>query len=311
MHRIDTPSAQKDKFGEGKNGFTKSDPQMGTPATQLDYLYCDAIQEEIANAIESAGIKLNKSKHNQLALAIKELINKSKVKLSSAINSTSETEAATPKAIKAAYDLANEKLSLAGGKLTGDLIIEKINASIQLSTSGTNYVLSTSENGEACSFYFPDANNSYTQRLVYTKQDKTFNFKDCNVKVDNSEVITTETISNYVPMTIVLYPNGSEASPPTIKANQRIVIDNPFKTMNVSLKIELLAKGEWGSIRNGVDDQGTNRFTGIGVNTLGDSLIVVQVGREGFLWTGVATGNPFASIASPVQYRVRVTKLGN
>lgn len=71
MHRIDTPTAQRDKFGQGKNGFTRGNPQTGTPATQLDYLYCDAIQEEIANAIELAGITLDKSKQDQLATAIK------------------------------------------------------------------------------------------------------------------------------------------------------------------------------------------------------------------------------------------------
>ena len=33
MHRIDTKTAQKDKFGAGKNGFTRGNPQTGTPAT--------------------------------------------------------------------------------------------------------------------------------------------------------------------------------------------------------------------------------------------------------------------------------------
>ena len=108
MHRIDTSTAQRDKFGEGKNGFTRGNPQTGTPATQLDYLYCDAIQEEIANAIESAGIKLDKSKHDQLATAIKEFVKKGSVKLNSSINSTSETEAATPLAVKKTYELATE-----------------------------------------------------------------------------------------------------------------------------------------------------------------------------------------------------------
>ncbi|MFQ0994051.1 phage tail protein [Gilliamella sp. BG2] len=114
MHRIDTSTAQRDKFGQGKNGFTRGNPQTGTPATQLDYLYCDAIQEEIANAIESAGIKLDKSKHDQLATAIKEFVKKGSVKLNSSTNSTSETEAATPLAVKkvndqavTAYDRAN------------------------------------------------------------------------------------------------------------------------------------------------------------------------------------------------------------
>jgi len=76
MHRIDTPTAQRDKFGHGKNGFTRGNPQTGTPATQLDYMYCDAIQEEIANVIESAGFTLDKLKHNQLSLSISELIKK-------------------------------------------------------------------------------------------------------------------------------------------------------------------------------------------------------------------------------------------
>ena len=107
MHRIDTPTAQRDKFGQGKNGFTRGNPQTGTPATQLDYLYCDAMQEEIANAIESAGIKLDKSKHDQLATAIKEFVKKGSVQLNSSINSTSETEAATPRAVKSVNDRVN------------------------------------------------------------------------------------------------------------------------------------------------------------------------------------------------------------
>ncbi|WP_220226162.1 phage tail protein [Gilliamella sp. ESL0443] len=106
MHRIDTPTAQKDKFGQGKNGFTRGNPQTGTPATQLDYLYCDSIQEEIANAIESAGFVLDKTKHDQLATAIKEFVSKGSVKLNSSTNSESETEAATPLAVKKANDNA-------------------------------------------------------------------------------------------------------------------------------------------------------------------------------------------------------------
>lgn len=106
MHRIDTSTAQRDKFGQGKNGFTRGNPQTGTPATQLDYLYCDAIQEEIARAIESAGFTLDKSKHDQLATAIKEFVKKGSVKFNSSTDSTSETEAATPLAVKKANDQA-------------------------------------------------------------------------------------------------------------------------------------------------------------------------------------------------------------
>jgi hypothetical protein len=74
MHRIDTPTAQIDKFGQGKNGFTNGDPSTGRRATDLNSDMWDAVQEEIANAIESTGMVLDKSKHNQLYLAIQKAI---------------------------------------------------------------------------------------------------------------------------------------------------------------------------------------------------------------------------------------------
>ncbi|EOZ3809778.1 hypothetical protein [Citrobacter youngae] len=74
MHRIDTPTAQKDKFGAGKNGFTAGNPQTGTPATDLDNDYFDMLQEELAGVVEATGVYLDKSKHNQLLTALKALL---------------------------------------------------------------------------------------------------------------------------------------------------------------------------------------------------------------------------------------------
>lgn len=74
MHRIDTPTAQKDKFGVGKNGFTRGNPQTGTPATDLDDDYFDMLQEELAGVVEATGVNLEKSKHNQLLTALKALL---------------------------------------------------------------------------------------------------------------------------------------------------------------------------------------------------------------------------------------------
>ena len=74
MHRIDTPTAQKDKFGAGKNGFTAGNPQTGTPATDLDNDYFDMLQEELAGVVEATGVDLDKSKHNQLLTALKSLL---------------------------------------------------------------------------------------------------------------------------------------------------------------------------------------------------------------------------------------------
>lgn len=76
MHRIDTSTAQKDKFGAGKNGFTTGDPQSGTPATEVSADILDALQEEIAAVIEDpdSGLELNKSDNGQLIAAIKKII---------------------------------------------------------------------------------------------------------------------------------------------------------------------------------------------------------------------------------------------
>lgn len=73
MHRIDTSTAQKDKFGQGKNGFTNGDPTTGTPSTKLNSDLYDALQEEVCTVIERAGIRLNKSQHDQLYQAVKKL----------------------------------------------------------------------------------------------------------------------------------------------------------------------------------------------------------------------------------------------
>ncbi|MDG0153237.1 hypothetical protein FG565_023880, partial [Salmonella enterica subsp. enterica serovar Derby] len=66
MHRIDTKTAQKDKFGAGKNGFTRGNLQTGTPATDLDDDYFDMLQEELCSVVEASGASLEKGRHDQL-----------------------------------------------------------------------------------------------------------------------------------------------------------------------------------------------------------------------------------------------------
>ncbi|HDL7799555.1 TPA: tail fiber protein [Yersinia enterocolitica] len=119
MHRIDTPTAQVDKFGAGKNGFTRGNPQTGVPATALDDDYFDAVQEELAVVVEAAGFVLNKADRAQLLAAIQHLITlgmpdlkdasltqKGVAQLSSSTTSVSEILAATPKAVKDMGDKA-------------------------------------------------------------------------------------------------------------------------------------------------------------------------------------------------------------
>lgn len=74
MHRIDTKTAQKDKFGAGKNGFTRGNPQTGTPATDLDDDYFDMLQEELCSVVEASGASLEKGRHDQLLTALRSLL---------------------------------------------------------------------------------------------------------------------------------------------------------------------------------------------------------------------------------------------
>lgn len=78
MHRIDTSTAQKDKFGAGKNGFTLGNAQTGVPPTEVSADILDAFQEEVCAVIEDpeCGMLLDKKNNSQLAAAIKELIYK-------------------------------------------------------------------------------------------------------------------------------------------------------------------------------------------------------------------------------------------
>ncbi|EES3894564.1 phage tail protein [Escherichia coli] len=74
MHRIDTKTAQKDKFGAGQNGFTRGNPQTGTPATDLDDDYFDMLQEELCSVVEASGASLEKGRHDQLLTALRALL---------------------------------------------------------------------------------------------------------------------------------------------------------------------------------------------------------------------------------------------
>ncbi|WP_414617217.1 gp53-like domain-containing protein [Yersinia intermedia] len=110
MHRIDTPTAQVDKFGSGKNGFTRGNPQTGVPATAFDDDYFDAVQEELAGIVEAAGINLNKTNRAQVLAALKKLFLQSG-------NNLSEIKSSGPAAV--AQTLANLGLGDAAKRTVG------------------------------------------------------------------------------------------------------------------------------------------------------------------------------------------------
>lgn len=68
MHRIDGAGATID------NLFTEGDPTQGVPATTVTGAWLNAVQEEIANVVEGAGLALDKLSNTQLYEAIVALV---------------------------------------------------------------------------------------------------------------------------------------------------------------------------------------------------------------------------------------------
>lgn len=155
MHRIDTPTAQIDKFGPGKNGFTNGDPATGRRATDLNSDMWDAVQEEMANAIEGNGIKLDKSKHNQLYLAIQKAITDPGFlkKANNLADVKDKAEGRKNLGVYSKEENDNTFLPNAGGKVSGEI----------QSTSADNYRIVAGDYG---TFWRNDGNNVY---LMLTK----------------------------------------------------------------------------------------------------------------------------------------------
>ncbi|MGM7973337.1 phage tail protein, partial [Yersinia enterocolitica] len=217
MHRIDTPTAQVDKFGAGKNGFTRGNPQTGVPSTALDDDYFDAVQEELAGVVEAAGFALNKANRAQLLAAIQHLITlgipdlkdasliqKGIVQLSNSTNSTSQILAATPKAVS---DL-------------GALLLKIGNNLSEIKDAGPAAVAQTLVNlglGDAAK-----KNVGTASGTVAAGNDVRFN------------------------ETTIMYPDGSGASPYNYPANTRKEYANPFPGKNIIVVAEVYYNGIWG-----------------------------------------------------------------
>jgi hypothetical protein len=75
MHRIDSPNAEADKFGSGKDGFTEGTPGSVLPTETTDD-WLDGVQEELCNVIENADITLVKNTRDQLHDALNIMINR-------------------------------------------------------------------------------------------------------------------------------------------------------------------------------------------------------------------------------------------
>ncbi|EFO0416550.1 phage tail protein [Escherichia coli] len=133
MHRIDTLTAVKDKFGPGKNGFTDGNIRTGRLATWLNSAMWDAIQEEMCAVIERAGIELNKEEHDQLYKAILLLvggaINEEALLIKNNLSDVEDKDEAVENlGLKPTVDKAKNAVQRDGDTMTGELKIRGVNA---------------------------------------------------------------------------------------------------------------------------------------------------------------------------------------
>ncbi|OSK25412.1 putative tail fiber protein (GpH) [Escherichia coli M056] len=133
MHRIDTATAQVDKFGPGKNGFTNGDPSTGRRATDLNSDMWDAVQEEICRVIEGAGITLDKQTHEQLYLAVMALAGNAVsaaalLKKNNLSDVEDKAKATEHLGLSPTIQKAANAVQRSGDKMTGELKIGTANA---------------------------------------------------------------------------------------------------------------------------------------------------------------------------------------
>lgn len=70
MHRIDSATARENVNGDGKIGFSDNADLPNQDATYFTPEWSNALQEEVANVIESLGLTLDKSDNGQLLKAL-------------------------------------------------------------------------------------------------------------------------------------------------------------------------------------------------------------------------------------------------
>ena len=74
MRRISTATKVTDKFGPGKHGFTNGNAVSGVPATDMEDVWFDHVQEEISGVVEGTGGTLDPNNRGQLLAAIQKLL---------------------------------------------------------------------------------------------------------------------------------------------------------------------------------------------------------------------------------------------
>ena len=180
------------------------------------------------------------------------------VKLSSATNSLSETEASTSLAVKKAYDLANEAVKKSGDTMTGQLILSEFGIKHRYTDSENLMVLRTIGDNYSCMFY--DAEKKQWQsKLVYSSSTNSWNFPSIDdVKINNKSLL-----NNYIPIGVPMpWP---QTTPPEgwLECNGSTFDKNKFPKLAVAYPAGKLPdlRGEF--IRGWDNGKGTDSNRGV------------------------------------------------
>jgi hypothetical protein len=139
MRRIDSSNVHEDLFGPGKDGFQGGNPSANQPATFFTPAWCNALQEEIAHVIETAGLTLTPSDNTQLRQAINQIISASLPFASAAevIAEVINNKAVTPESLAAAvFGLGQSDVDYTTTKTLGTTYTNTTGRTIEVCVAG-------------------------------------------------------------------------------------------------------------------------------------------------------------------------------
>lgn len=207
---IDVMPKQKQTISRQQKWFTEGDTQ--TPPSYPGADWFNIVQAELLNVLKDGDITPSKSELSQLSAAIKSIINKNQIKindaslitkgvvnLNSAINSTSETEAATPLAVKKAYDLANEAVKKTGDTMSGQLILSEYGIK-HMYTDSENMMVSRTKGDNYAHIFYDAEKKQWQDKLIYNSTTNSWSFQYINDVVINGKSV----LNNYIPVGVPL-----------------------------------------------------------------------------------------------------------
>ncbi|MFU0923316.1 hypothetical protein [Kluyvera sichuanensis] len=261
--------------------YTDGNVAGGIAATRLRAAAFNAIQEELAHIVESTGTALDANDATQVLVALHKIF-------AGNSDALGALAALTGAANKLPYFTGPKAAALADLTAFAREILAQTDAAGVLTKLGlgTAAKIEVATNDEVIT---GTANKAVTAAALKNR----FN-------------------------TVILYPNGTEAAPPTLTANQRIVIDNPFPGRPVVAQVEVLANSIWAAPYFMTAPSGNaGPAAGATPSYLYETdKIVIQTGLDGVLYKSNLSGSAHnftaggdvwsGTIYSSKPYRLRV-----